>query len=145
VANSILLPLLAGIATQNFELRKVLSPLFRQSLVWIGLGMLLLFISYPFLLPLLFSSQFVAEREWIAWQVGGDFFKSGTYVFSILILALGHTRFYFWIEFASIFILLSLSFLLYHQIGFVALFVVHPIRYGFYWLVIVLKYRKILI
>ena len=143
IANSILLPMLAGHASNIPELRKIMSPIFKQSLVVLFLGMGLLFWLYPILLPILFSKEFVAETSWISWQVTGDFFKSSTYVISILILASGHTRFYFWLESSSVFLLMVLTYVFYEQFGFVGMFLTHAVRYSIYWFVIVWRYKKI--
>jgi PST family polysaccharide transporter len=145
VANSILLPMLAGHAGNIPELRKILQPIFRQSLAALFVGMGLLFWLYPFLLPILFSKEFVAETPWIGWQVFGDFFKSSTYVIAVLMLAMGHTRFYFWLETSSVVLLVGLSFGLYHLFGFEGMFLTHAIRYSIYWFAIIWNYRKIFI
>jgi O-antigen/teichoic acid export membrane protein len=145
VANSILLPLLSSHGANTAELRKILRPIFGQSLVWLFVGMGLLFLFYPYLLPLLFSKEFVAETDCVAWQVLGDFFKSSTYMISVLILARGHTRFFFWLESLSVFLLLVLSWLLFERFGFVGMFMTHAIRYFIYWAVLVWNYRSILL
>lgn len=143
VANSILLPLLSSQIGNQSELRKILRPIFFQSLGVLGLGMLILFLAYPILLPILFSKEFQADTPWIAWQLAGDFFRSNTYVISILILAFGHTRFYFFLESGSVAMLLLLSYFLFDRFGYVGMFMAHFIRYALYWLVIVWHYRKI--
>jgi PST family polysaccharide transporter len=143
VANSILLPLLAANVGQNEELRKIMKPIFRQSLAWLAVGFVLMFFLYPYLLPLLFSSEFKAEVPLVGWQLAGDFFKSSTYVFSILMLASGHTRFYFWLESASIAALLVLSWIFYKEFGFLGMFMAHAVRYFLYWSAIVWRYRSV--
>ncbi len=143
VANSILLPTLAGLASNRKEIRNFLRPIFRQSLGWLVIGMLVLLVLYPLLLQILFSADFVAEREQILWQLFGDFFRSSSCVFSVLMLALGHTRFYFWLETASALFFLLVNQFLFSKYGFACLFITHAFRYLFYWLVIVLRYRTV--
>lgn len=143
VSNSILLPMLAGHAGNKEELRNIIRPIFQKSLAFLALGMGVLFLAYPYLLPILFSKEFVAETSWIGWQILGDFFKSSTFVISILFLALGHTRFYFWLETGSMVLLLGLSYGLYKWMGFEGMFLTHAIRYLVYWSVIVWRYKHL--
>ena len=143
VANSILLPALAGLAANRAGLKEFLRPIFRQSLFWLVPVILLLWWSYPFLLRVLFSREFVADPALLPWQMAGDFFKSSTAVFAVLMLALGHTRFYFWLESASALLVLAGSVLLFPRFGFACLFITHAIRYALYWLAIVLRYRSL--
>ena len=145
VANTILLPLLSGYATNNEALRNILRPIFGKSLLGLAPGMVLLFLIYPYLMPVLFSSKFVTQSNFTFWQLIGDFFKSSSYVVSILILAQGHTRFYFWLESSSVFLTLTLSIGLYSLYGFEGMFIAHSIRFVIYWMIIVWKYHKILI
>lgn len=143
VANSILMPMLAGKSGDSGALRSIVRPIFRRSLLALGLGMGILFWVYPFVLPVLYSKAFQAETPWVAWQLTGDFFKSSSYVISVLILAQGHTRFYFVLETASVAVLLVASGLLVDRLGYTGLFVAHAIRYGLYWLAIILRYRRL--
>lgn len=145
IANTILLPLISGISSHVTEVRNTIKPIFIRSLAALGLGIVILFFMYPAILPLFFSAEFVADSQWIAWQLSGDFFKSSTYLISILILALGHTRFYVWLEIGSVILILCLSFFLFHQFGFVGMFMAHFIRFLFYWAAIVMRYRKLLL
>jgi len=143
VANSILLPTLAGLSTNLPGLREFLRPIFRQSLLWLGIGMAVLFLLYPFLLQLLYSKAFVAEPGLLPWQIAGDFFRSSTCVFAVLMLAMGHTRFYFWLESGSALFMLAGSYLLFPRYGFACLFITHALRYFLYWVTIVYRYRHI--
>ncbi len=144
IANTILLPLLASHAKNLPELRKILSPIFKQSFIGLAIGLCILFFLYPYVLPILYTKEFQTEFHWTAWQLAGDFFKSSTSIVSILILALGHTRFYFWIESISMLFILSLSWLLFHEFGFIGMFIAHFIRYILYWAAIIWRYRTIL-
>lgn len=143
VANSILLPTLAGLSANLPGLREFLRPIFRQSLIGLGIGMLLLWLCYPLLLHLLYSREFQADPALLPWQIVGDFFRSSTCVFAVLMLAMGHTRFYFWLESGSALFTLAGSWLLFPRFGFACLFITHALRYFLYWLAIVYRYRKI--
>jgi PST family polysaccharide transporter len=110
---------------------------------WLLPGILLLWLLYPWLLQLLFSREFIAAPELLPWQLAGDYFRSSTCVFAVLMLALGHTRFYFWLEMGSSVFMLVAVWMLYPMAGFASLFIVHAVRYFLYWLVIVLRYRQI--
>lgn len=143
VANSILLPVLTGLAPNPSELKKFLQPLFRQSMFWLVPGFLILWFLYPWVLQLLFSKEFHAEPGLLPWQLAGDYFRSSSCVFAVLMLAMGHTRFYFWLESASAVFMLMLSLFLSREMGFEALFISHALRYFLYWLVIVIQYRRI--
>ncbi len=145
IANSILLPLLASQAQNLPELRKILSPIFKQSFVGLAIGLTILFFLYPYVLPILYTKEFQTEFYWTAWQLAGDFFKSSTSIVSILILALGHTRFYFWIETLSMLFILTFSWLLFHKFGFVGMFIAHFMRFILYWAAIIWRYRTILV
>jgi len=145
IANSILLPMLASHASHIPKLREILRPIFRQSLVVLLVGMAMLYWLYPVLLPVLFSKEFVADPNWTKMQLFGDFFKSSTYVIAIVMLAMGHTRFYFWLETGSVAIQIGLTYGLFQIFGFEGMFLAHAIRYCLYWLAIVLNYRKILL
>jgi len=145
VSNSILLPLLSTHALHKPELRKILKPIFKQSFVGLAIGLSVLFFLYPFLLPLLYTREFQTTTEWTAWQLAGDLFKSSTAIVAVLILAMGHTRFYFWLETTSMAVILFLSWLLFHKIGFEGMFIAHFIRYSLYWAAIIWRYRAILI
>ena len=143
VANAILLPTLSGLAGNPAGLREFLKPVFRFSMQWLLPGILLLWLLYPWLLQLLFSREFIAAPEILPWQLAGDYFRSSTCVFAVLMLALGHTRFYFWLEMGSSVFMLVAVWMLYPMAGFASLFIVHAVRYFLYWLVIVLRYRQI--
>jgi PST family polysaccharide transporter len=143
VANSILLPTLAGLSANIPGLKDFIRPIFRQSLLWLALGFLALWALYPLLLRLLFSDEFTADPALLPWQMAGDFFRSSTCVFAVVMLALGHTRFYFWLETASALLVLAGSIFLFPRFGFACLFITHAIRYALYWLAIVLRYRNI--
>ncbi len=143
VANSILLPVLTGLVPNPEELKKFLQPIFRQSMLWLAPGFLMLWLLYPWLLQLLFSKEFHAGSGLLPWQLAGDYFRSSTCVFAVLMLARGHTRFYFLLESASAVFMLLLCLVLNPELGFSALFVSHAVRYFLYWLAIVLKYRQV--
>jgi PST family polysaccharide transporter len=143
VANSILLPTLSGLAANKSGLKSFLQPVFRQSMLLLLPGFLLLRVLYPWLLQLFFSEEFKVDSSLIPWQLAGDFFRSSTCVFAVLMLAMGHTRFYLWLEIASSVFLIMLTRLLYPAMGFDALFVVHAVRYFLYWFIIVFRYRTI--
>lgn len=143
VANSILLPALAGLSGNPEGLRKFLKPVFRFSMRWLFPAILLLWLAYPMLMRLLFSSDFSVDSGLLPWQLAGDYFRGSTSVFAVLMLALGHTRFYFWLETASSLFMLAGTWMLYPKLGFAALFWMHAVRYFLYWLVIVLRYRRI--
>lgn len=145
VANSILLPTLTGL-TGNLEgLRSFIRPIFRQSLFWLIPGMLILWLIYPTLLQILFSREFSAPAHLLPWQLTGDYFRSSTCVFAVLMLAKGHTRYYFWLESASALFMLTGTLILFPYFGYESLFMVHAVRYFLYWMAIVLTYRRIFI
>jgi len=145
IANAILLPLLSSHADKPGELHQIISPTFKLSLFGLGIGLAALFWLYPYILPILYSAEFVADTSWIGWQVGGDFFKSSTYVFAVLVLAMGHIRFYFWLETGSTLLVFALSWAFYGKLGYIGLFIAHFIRFLLYWIILVWRYRKILI
>jgi O-antigen/teichoic acid export membrane protein len=143
IANSILLPTLTGLAGNHEGLRNFIRPIFRQSLFWLIPGILILWLIYPWLLQILFSREFSAPANLLPWQLAGDYFRSSTCVFAVLMLAKGHTRYYFWLESASALFMLAGTLILYPHYGFASLFMVHASRYLLYWLAIVLPYRRI--
>jgi O-antigen/teichoic acid export membrane protein len=143
VANSILLPSMAALASNTEGLRNFLRPIFRQSLFWLVPGMLLLWLCYPLLLSLFFSKNFTADPALLPLQLAGDYFRSSTCVFAVLMLALGHTRFYFWLESASAVFMLAGTWVLFPKYGFASFFIVHAIRFLLYWAMIVFRYRRI--
>ena len=145
VANSILLPLLSSHGQNLPELKKVLSPIFKQSVFLIALGLLILYFIYPFLLPLLFSKAFVPEKSWITWQLAGDFFKSSSFVIVVIVLSMGHTKTYFWLELVSVSLMLFLTVFLFGKFGMQGVFMAHFSRFLVYWGFIVFKYRKVLV
>lgn len=145
VVNSILLPMLAAKSDKPNEIKTILSPLVRQLAFWTFAGLILLNLVYPWILSLLFSNQFVAQKSWISWQILGDFFKSNAYILSGLSLALGTTRFYFWVEISSVILVAVLTVLLSIWLGDVGLFAAHGIRYGLFWMALALRFHRYLI
>lgn len=144
VVNTILFPILASKKDSLHELRAFFRPIFGQGLMAVSMGILFLFLFYPILLNLLFSSDFRAEIEWKYSQLVGDFFRISSYIICVLPLALGHTRFYFWLELGSIATIILISVLFAEALGFQGLFVAHAVRYFLYWLVLAFKYRSLL-
>lgn len=144
VVNSILFPILASKKDSVPELRAFFRPVFGQGFLVVSMGILFLFLFYPILLNLLFSSDFSAANPWKYSQLVGDFFRISSYIICVLPLALGHTRFYFWLELGSIATIITISVLFAEALGFQGLFVAHAVRYFLYWLVIALKYRNLL-
>lgn len=142
VVNSILLPMLAGKSDKPKEIKTILAPLFKQLAFWTFAGLILLYFVYPWILSLLFSHQFVAQKSWISWQLLGDFFKSNSYILSGLSLALGTTRFYFWIEISSVILVAVLTVLLSIWLGELGLFAAHGIRYSLFWVALALRFHR---
>lgn len=145
VANSILLPMLSGMNGQRNLLRQTMAPLFRHSLWALAFGFFAFSWLYPYLLHLFFSPAYNTTAFRTSGQLIGDFFKSSTYLFSILILALGHTRFYLLIEVFSLLLLLLGAALIVPVWGAEGLYFLHGMRYLVYWAILVHRYRDILI
>ena len=143
VVNSILFPILASKKDDPKELREFFKPIFNQGFLAISMGILLVFLFYPIVLNLLFSSDFKAGNDWKYLQLTGDFFRINSYIICVLPLALGHTRFYFWLELSSIAVIIMISVFFAEILGFKGLFVAHAIRYFLYWLVLAVKYRSL--
>ncbi|KAA8996461.1 lipid III flippase WzxE [Affinibrenneria salicis] len=66
---------------------------------------------------LLFSSQFTAMRDLFAWQLVGDVFKVGAYVFGYLVIAKAALRFYLLTEVSQFLLLTGFSHWLIPQHG----------------------------
>ncbi len=60
-----------------------------------------------FAIWLLFSAKFSAMRDLFVWQLTGDFFKVGAYVFGYLVIAKASLRFYLLTELSQFFLLLA--------------------------------------
>jgi PST family polysaccharide transporter len=145
IANTVLLPRLSARLSDEKGIREVILPVFQNSFGFIVIFMLLLFLVYPQVLHLFYSSGFNAEPSWTVWQLAGDVFKSSSYFISILMLVMGHTRFFFILEIGSVLFLMGCSRLLLPQMGTEAYFLIHFFRYLIYWLLIVMRYRRYLI
>ena len=143
VINSIVFPIVASKKNEMREIRLFLKPILRQAFLAIAVGMVFLFIFYPLVLQILFSSDFKANTSWKYLQLVGDFFRINSYLVGVLPLALGDTRFYFWLELSSIVTIIALSVYLGGAFGFTGLFLAHAIRYGLYCLSLGIKYRKL--
>lgn len=142
VVNGILLPLLSGKSNKPDEIKSILAPLFRQLAFWTVVGLAVLFFLYPSVLGLFFSNQFVSQNSWAGWQLAGDFFKSNSYLLSGLSLALGTTRFYFWLEISSVILIVVLTLFLSSWLGEMGIFAAHGIRYGLFWLALTVRFRR---
>ena len=66
---------------------------------------------------LLFSSQFTAMRDLFFWQLTGDFFKVGAYIFGYLVIARASLRLYLLTELSQFILLLTSSWWLIPQQG----------------------------
>lgn len=145
VVNGILIPMLSGKTANPSEIKAIIRPLFKQLVFWTAVGFSVVYFFYPIILSLLFSSEFHAQTDWVSFQILGDFFKSNAYLISGLCLALGATRFYFWIETISIVIVVILTVFFSHYLGETGLFVAHCFRYGLFLLALVFRFRQFLL
>ena len=143
VTNAILLPLLSANAQQPAALRGIMKPIFRQTFGLTFLGFGFVFLVYPFLMKFLFSAAFQVETNWTLWQVTGDFFRSNAFLLSILCLATGATRFFFWLEISSIAVSILLTIGLSQTLGMDGIFIAHTIRFGLYWICLFWRFRQI--
>ncbi len=145
VVNGILIPMLSGKTGNQEEIRAIMRPLFKQLIFWTAIGFSLVYLIYPFLLSLLFSSEFHTKSDWVSFQMLGDFFKSNAYLISGLCLAMGATRFYFWVETISIAFVVIMTILFANVLGETGLFAAHSFRYGLFLLVLVFRFRQFLL
>lgn len=101
-----LLPTLSRLTDKAALSREILRTLRFVMLLVCGAS-LLVWLLRDVAIRLLFSAQFSAMRDLFAWQLAGDVFKVGAYVFGYLIIAKASLRFYILTE-CSQFLLLTL-------------------------------------
>lgn len=101
-----LLPTLSRL-TQKSEISREIWRALRFVLPAVALMGLMIWLLRDWAITILFSAQFTAMRDLFIWQLTGDVFKVGSYVFGYLVIAKAALRFYLLTEISQ-FILLTL-------------------------------------
>lgn len=95
---------------------------------------------------LLFSAKFAGMRDLFIWQLPGDVFKVGAYVFGYLVIAKGSLRLYVLTEVTQFCLLLATSYWLIPQSGVLGAVQAYFVTYFCYFLLVVaafiIWYRK---
>ncbi|MFP3019097.1 MAG: lipid III flippase WzxE [Arsenophonus sp.] len=83
----------------------------------VAIGSFTIWLLRDLVILLLFSDKFMKMRDLFAWQLTGDIFKVGAYVFGYLVIAKAEIRFYFLTEVTQFILLIVFSYWLIPNYG----------------------------
>jgi len=136
-----LLPKLAKIKTSR-EFRKEVLDFYKIILPVFILGFLLIYFLRNIIIKILFSDDFTAMEPLFLWQLFGDFFKIMSLVIAYQFLAKRMFWHYVITEIISFGFLYLASIYLVNQFGFVGASMAYFFNYVFYFMLLVLVFRK---
>lgn len=127
------LPRLAEIKSKS-ELQAEIIKVYRFILPLTAFGALLVYLLRDWIISLLFTQEFNAMRELLAWQLVGDVVKIGSWILGFVMLGRAMTKAYVWTEIIFAFSLFALTYLLTPYFGLSASVIAFFINYVVYWI-----------
>jgi len=100
------------------------------------LGGTAVYLLKDWIIPLLFSAEFLPMRELFLWQMVGDALKIGSWILAYLMLSKAMTRLFITTEIIFAFNSIILTYLCTQMTGFEGVSIAHLINYALYWTVI---------
>jgi PST family polysaccharide transporter len=88
------------------------------------------------IIPLLFSTDFLPMRELFLWQMMGDTLKIGSWILAYLMLSKAMTKLFIITEILFSITLIILTYVFTQIFGFEGVSIAHLINYGIYWVVL---------
>ncbi|AXT54026.1 O-antigen translocase [Aquimarina sp. BL5] len=136
-----LLPKLAEIKrSKDFKLEVI--NFYKTILPVFVLGFLIIYFLRNFIIKILFSDDFIAMEPLFLWQLFGDFFKIASLVIAYQFLAKRMFWYYIFTEIISFGFLYLASIYLINQFGFIGASMAYFFNYVFYFLLLMLVFRK---
>ncbi len=100
------------------------------------IGGSIVYLLKDWIIPLLFSTDFLPMRELFLWQMIGDSLKIGSWILAYLMLSKAMTQLYIITEIIFALTSVLLTYICTQLIGFEGVSVAHIINYGVYWFVL---------
>lgn len=112
------------------EIRKV----YRFILPLTAFGALLVYLLRDWIVTLLFTQEFNAMRDLLAWQLIGDVIKIGSWILGFVMLGRAMTKAYVWTEIIFAASLVALTYLLTPRFGMLGSVLAFALNYVLYWI-----------
>ncbi len=114
----------------------------RKVLPCVVLLALIIFISRHLILSILYTEKFSQAESLFSFQLIGDFFKIGSWLWSYNLLARGATRFFVCVELFSSIISIILNYIMILFFGLYGVVYAHIVLYVGYWIFMVVSFRR---
>ncbi len=102
-------PRLSSVANSNEESKKAINQQAEVATLVLAPILLFFLIFVELVILLLYSNQFMAIREMMHWMVIGIFFKAASWAVSLILVAKGASRHFFWSELIANIYMLALN------------------------------------
>jgi PST family polysaccharide transporter len=124
------------------ELRNEIAKGYKMILPIVGAIAFLIWLLKGFIIPILFSSEFLPMKPLFTFQLLGDFFKIGSWLLAYLMIAKAMTRIFIVTEitFAVSYVILSYYFM--DHYGIIGATYSFCINYGLYWIMMWFLMKK---
>lgn len=124
------------------EIKKEIVYGYKIILPFAALSGVLMYLLRDFIIDLLFTHDFYPMRELFAWQILGDFLKTGSWILAYLMLGKAMFKPFMITEivFSANFVVLTMLFT--KKLGLEGVAVAHAVNYAIYWVVMTVFIRK---
>jgi len=136
------LPKLSSLKT-NTELRKEIINGYRIIIPGVFFGCCFIYFLRFFIINLLYTTEFLRIESLFLWQLVGDFFKMSAWILSYLMLAKAMTRTFIITEIVFSLTYVIFGFFFVKHIGLVGITMAFALNYLFYFILMIIIFRKI--
>lgn len=125
-------PRLAAVSNNNDDTRSVMNQQVEIALLLLAPILIIFVVFIKWVVILLYSNKFLPVTQMIYWAAMGMFFKAASWAISILFLAKGARKIYFWNEVITTVYLLGFNLIGYYYMGLTGLGISFFIAYILY-------------
>lgn len=127
-------PRLSAVAYDNFKCRDLINQQAEVAILIISPILAVFLIYSNLLIVILYSGKFIAVKEMICWAALGMYFKAASWSVSIVILAKGASKLYFWNELVANLYILTFNIIGYMLAGLAGLGISFMLAYIVYFI-----------
>lgn len=129
---------------ESYELRKEIFQGYKIIVPVVFLTSVIIYLLRFFIIKTLYTDNFLSMEGLFLWQLIGDFFKIAAWILAYLMLAKAMTKLFVITEIISSISYIGLGYLLVFKYGFYGITIAFAINYMFYFLIMVLIFRKLI-
>lgn len=129
-------PRLCNVSNSNSRIRRLVNEQLHVALLVAIPSVVTTIVFAPYVLELLYSSEFVSGTSLLRWHVLGSFFKIISWPIAFVLLAKSKGGYFFFTEIVYFAVYLGVSYFVFPYLGIVSIGVAYVLAYIFYLIVI---------